>query len=146
MQLCTVRANGVGAEVVSASGMHGVPHRVWKAMTPTERIEHIARRMSGGHTQDAPVLVIEPPPWPVGCASMGDRAAQVVTRARASGRLIPQPCEECGEPETVHAHHDDYSQPIDVRWLCPKHHREWHSKNGQGAHRFDPAAEMGGAQ
>jgi hypothetical protein len=49
----------------------------------------------------------------------------VVTTAVRAGRMVRQPCEVCGEPKT-HAHHDDYSKPLDVRWLCPKHHREHH--------------------
>lgn len=40
-----------------------------------------------------------------------------------TGKLIKQPCEVCGEIN-VHAHHDDYSKPFEVRWLCRKHHRE----------------------
>lgn len=47
-------------------------------------------------------------------------------RAIKSGRLKPLPCEICGANE-VHAHHDDYSRPLDVRWLCPTHHREHHA-------------------
>jgi hypothetical protein len=33
----------------------------------------------------------------------------------------------CGEPE-AQAHHDDYAKPLDVRWLCNKHHREHHGE------------------
>jgi hypothetical protein len=47
--------------------------------------------------------------------------------AVASGKLIGQPCEVCGAT-IVEAHHDDYSKPFDVRWLCRKHHREHHAK------------------
>lgn len=43
------------------------------------------------------------------------------------GRLKQQPCELCGIPQTQ-AHHDDYSQPLKVRWLCEKHHRAEHGK------------------
>jgi hypothetical protein len=32
-------------------------------------------------------------------------------------------CEMCPEPK-VQAHHPDYSKPLDVRWLCTKHHRQ----------------------
>ena len=45
-----------------------------------------------------------------------------------AGRLVRQPCEVCGADDKVHAHHDDYSKPLDVRWLCPEHHREHHAK------------------
>jgi hypothetical protein len=41
------------------------------------------------------------------------------------GSLIPEPCEVC-EDLKVEAHHDDYNQPYNVRWLCFKHHREHH--------------------
>lgn len=27
------------------------------------------------------------------------------------------------------AHHDDYSRPLDVRWLCQPHHLEHHMKS-----------------
>jgi hypothetical protein len=47
------------------------------------------------------------------------------------GNLSSKPCEICGSLKTV-AHHDDYSRVLDVRWLCNKHHREWHRKNGEG--------------
>lgn len=48
-------------------------------------------------------------------------------RAIASGALSRGSCEVCGA-EKVDAHHDDYSQPINVRWLCRPHHRELHAK------------------
>lgn len=31
----------------------------------------------------------------------------------------------------VEAHHFDYSRPLDVNWLCIKHHKEYHSKPKQ---------------
>jgi hypothetical protein len=34
-------------------------------------------------------------------------------------------CEICDIPN-AHAHHEDYSKPFEVRWLCRKHHRELH--------------------
>jgi hypothetical protein len=54
------------------------------------------------------------------------RAAHVLTgNAMATGKLIKQPCEIC-EKKRVEAHHDDYTKPLDVRWLCKKHHAEHH--------------------
>lgn len=51
----------------------------------------------------------------------------MVNDAKRTGKLIPQPCEACGE-EPAHAHHDDYTRPLDVRWLCPAHHRQHHAQ------------------
>ena len=41
------------------------------------------------------------------------------------GVLAKQPCEVCGVKK-VQAHHDDYSKPLDVRWLCLTHHAAHH--------------------
>jgi hypothetical protein len=54
-------------------------------------------------------------------------ARKIVYNAIKSGKLTRQPCEVCGNPK-VEAHHDDYSKPLDVRWLCHKHHREVHGQ------------------
>ena len=35
------------------------------------------------------------------------------------------PCEVCNI-FPAHAHHDDYNKPLDVRWLCTRHHYEHH--------------------
>ena len=47
------------------------------------------------------------------------------------GNLTSKPCEVCNVMPT-NAHHDDYSKPLDVRWLCSKHHKQWHKENGEG--------------
>jgi hypothetical protein len=41
------------------------------------------------------------------------------------GHLYKKPCEIC-KCEIVEAHHDDYLKPLEVRWLCKKHHTEHH--------------------
>jgi hypothetical protein len=43
-----------------------------------------------------------------------------------TGKMAKEPCEKCGTLKSVHAHHDDYSKPLEVRWLCSKHHVEHH--------------------
>lgn len=50
-------------------------------------------------------------------------ARAMVASALKSGLLKKLPCETCNL-EKVQAHHDDYSKPLEVRWLCFKHHRE----------------------
>ena len=60
------------------------------------------------------------------------RRAHVITGNAIKGsRLFKEPCEVCGS-SVVHAHHDDYAKPLNIRWLCPAHHQEWHDKNGEG--------------
>jgi hypothetical protein len=55
------------------------------------------------------------------------RAHSAVTIALKNGTLLRQPCEVCGA-RRVDAHHDDYSKPLAVRWLCRKHHIAIHSE------------------
>lgn len=49
-----------------------------------------------------------------------------VKRAVYNGVLVRKPCEICGEIKSD-AHHEDYSKPLVVRWLCRKHHIREHS-------------------
>jgi hypothetical protein len=51
---------------------------------------------------------------------------QVTSRAVKSGKLIKTCCVVCGMAK-VEAHHYDYYDPMNVKWLCRKHHREIHS-------------------
>ncbi len=48
-----------------------------------------------------------------------------VLHAVKTGRLKRLPCEVCGK-EPAEGHHDDYSKPLDVRWLCKPHHDDHH--------------------
>ena len=52
-------------------------------------------------------------------------AKNALSYAVKKGRVKKKPCEVCGK-EKAQAHHDDYSKPLDVRWLCVKHHNEHH--------------------
>ena len=51
----------------------------------------------------------------------------LVQMAVKQGKLIKLPCEICGNPKSE-AHHADYSKPLDVVWVCRKHHRDMHFK------------------
>ena len=55
------------------------------------------------------------------------KARSAVGCAIKSGRLVRGPCEVCGLAKSQ-AHHDDYRKPLDVRWLCFRHHREVHGQ------------------
>lgn len=57
------------------------------------------------------------------------RAQGALNRAVKNKQIIKTGCEICGSNK-VHGHHDDYLKPLEVRWLCSKHHREWHNING----------------
>ena len=60
------------------------------------------------------------------------RAAHIIVgNAIRDKKLFKMSCERCSELN-VHAHHDDYALPLSVRWLCTKHHSEWHKENGEG--------------
>jgi hypothetical protein len=48
-----------------------------------------------------------------------------VQRALKTGELEKQTCEVCGI-EAVDAHHDQYEHPLQVRWLCRRHHTRLH--------------------
>lgn len=59
--------------------------------------------------------------------SIKDSARTAVSNAVRDGKLVRLPCEVCGDPKSQ-GHHDDYTRPLDVRWLCFKHHREHHGQ------------------
>jgi hypothetical protein len=53
------------------------------------------------------------------------RANGTLRRAVLNGTVKPQPCWVCGAKAV--AHHPDYSQPLEVVWLCQAHHRQAHA-------------------
>lgn len=67
-----------------------------------------------------------------GCSKYRDKnsikvkAHRMVMTAIKSGRLTRKPCEVCGTDNNIQAHHEDYYKPIEVMWLCVKHHAELH--------------------
>jgi hypothetical protein len=56
------------------------------------------------------------------------RIAQLkVHRAIRPGKLTKQPCEICFH-SIAEAHHEDYSKPLSVIWLCDNHHKARHKE------------------
>jgi len=44
-----------------------------------------------------------------------------MARKLARANVTKLPCQVCGDDKSE-AHHEDYSRPLDVVWLCHKHH------------------------
>lgn len=61
-------------------------------------------------------------------------ASSAVGNAVRDGKLNkPFECECCGSSKTtIYGHHEDYSKPLSVRWLCNTCHRLWHAEHGEG--------------
>jgi hypothetical protein len=59
------------------------------------------------------------------------KAHNKVCNAVRDNRLERSPCMVCGDRE-AQGHHEDYSKPLDVIWLCRKHHAELHRKEKCG--------------
>lgn len=51
------------------------------------------------------------------------KARMAVSNAVRDKRLIKLPCCVCGDVKST-AHHEDYSKPLEVVWVCLKHHKE----------------------
>ena len=57
----------------------------------------------------------------------GVQAQKAVFKALQEGRLKSQPCQVCKVSPAM-AHHADYGKPMDVIFLCPKHHSNLHNR------------------
>lgn len=53
------------------------------------------------------------------------QANHAVSNAIRDGKLQKKPCSICGA-EPAEAHHEDYSDPLNVIWLCTTHHSRLH--------------------
>lgn len=69
------------------------------------------------------------------CLDLRKISRQFVKTALRKGHLNKMPCEICGDLK-VDAHHEDYFKPLDVRWLCRKHHLEYHNTSGINQFNF----------
>ncbi len=59
------------------------------------------------------------------------RARSAVANGIRDGKLQRgTECFFCGSSDKLHAHHHDYSRPLDVFWLCPACHGKLHTING----------------
>lgn len=51
-----------------------------------------------------------------------------LNNAIRDGNVKREPCIECGNSNSQ-AHHEDYSKPLNVIWLCQTHHKLRHRKS-----------------
>lgn len=58
------------------------------------------------------------------------KARNKLHRAVKSGAIVrPNACEDCGLVSgSLHGHHEDYAEPLDVAWLCRKCHERRHGR------------------
>ena len=73
-----------------------------------------------------------------------DIARSAVIKAVNRGKLFrPEECSECKNKCVPQAHHDDYSKPLQVRWLCRGCHMNFHSQKKQNAYREELLKQAG---
>jgi hypothetical protein len=60
-----------------------------------------------------------------GLARFKDISRSVANVNQKRGVLVPEICEACGNPD-AEKHHDDYTAPLTVNWLCRECHLQWH--------------------
>ena len=53
------------------------------------------------------------------------RCRSKLRSALLTNKIKKEPCKICGNPNIV-GHHEDYSKPYDVIWVCRKHHYQIH--------------------
>ena len=53
-------------------------------------------------------------------------SCRILNNKIRDGKIIRGKCIICGSENFIEAHHRDYSKPLEVIWLCRKHHGYMH--------------------
>lgn len=54
-------------------------------------------------------------------------ARGVLRRAVQNGEIKRGKCVVRGCKKPTHGHHEDYTKPLDVIWMCERHHKDYHA-------------------
>jgi hypothetical protein len=58
-----------------------------------------------------------------------EKARKITTKYIRNGKLIRGICQNCKDKsKKVHAHHNDYSKPLEITWLCRECHDKEHKR------------------
>lgn len=55
-------------------------------------------------------------------------AVKVALRANQLNKA--DTCSKCGSSRNIQAHHEDYTKPLDIVWLCASCHKQLHMSKG----------------
>jgi len=76
------------------------------------RNNHLSRQAKAKYAKKYPIKI---------------KAQKLLQYAVRSGKIVRKSnCEKCNFNVNIQAHHNDYSKPYDVEWLCPKCHKQEH--------------------
>ena len=112
---------GIKSQSIYRNSEKGKRTKAAYAATEERRIKKAEYSItSGGKSVRAKALLKSKEKYPERYA-----ARNAVKNAIDRGELAKLPCWVCGETE-VQGHHSDYDSPLEVVWLCKKHHDEIH--------------------
>ena len=61
--------------------------------------------------------------------ALKSKAHTLLNNSVRDGKIVkPNKCKECNNETNIQAHHEDYSKPLDVVWLCVSCHKIRHLK------------------
>lgn len=55
-----------------------------------------------------------------------EKARRILQQAVRDGTVVRGNCRDCSSVEMIQGHHEDYTKPLEVIWLCPLHHKAIH--------------------
>ena len=103
-----------------------IASREWRSENP-ERAREINRRAQANRRDRDPEGVLAVARRYRQTHREAVRARSLVGKRVQRGLLIrPDACMDCGSECRPQAHHDDYSKPLEIRWLCRDCHWKRH--------------------